>query len=100
MEPFFSPAGDAALAQFLARRPLLAFDFDGTLAPIVSRPDDARVPDTLAAMLARLAGLAPVAIVTGRQVDDVRPRLGFTPTYVVGNHGAPGSPSAPWLPTT
>jgi trehalose 6-phosphate phosphatase len=95
MEHLFSAAGNAALAQVLARRPLLAFDFDGTLAPIVARPDDARVPAALADMLARLTKLGPVAIVTGRRIADVTPRLGFAPTYVVGNHGAEGLPGAP-----
>ena len=36
-----SPAGDAAIAELLTRQPLLAFDFDGTLAPIVAVPAEA-----------------------------------------------------------
>ena len=70
---------------------LLAFDFDGTLAPIVVRPDDARVPPAVAGHLARIARELPVAILTGRSVDDVTPRLGFAPRYVIGNHGAEDS---------
>jgi trehalose-6-phosphate synthase len=38
MQHLFTPAGEVALAATLLRRPLLAFDFDGTLAPIVARP--------------------------------------------------------------
>jgi len=30
----------------------------------------------------------PVAVITGRSVEDVAPRLGFEPQYIVGNHGA------------
>jgi hypothetical protein len=52
-----------------AQRPLLAFDFDGTLAPIVARPDDARYLAGRAARLKSLAAQLPVAIVTGRAVD-------------------------------
>jgi trehalose 6-phosphate phosphatase len=84
----FSPEGTAALAAILRRDPLLAFDFDGTLAPIVDHPDDARVPEPLAAVLGEAAERWPVAIVTGRDIADVRGRLGFAPRWIVGNHGA------------
>lgn len=82
------PEGDAALQQLMARCPLLAFDLDGTLAPIVSRPGDARVPQALAHRLARLARLRPVVVVTGRRVADARGRLGFEPAALIGSHGA------------
>jgi trehalose 6-phosphate phosphatase len=88
MQHLFTPEGDAALAGVLGRRPLLAFDFDGTLTPIVARPGDARLARGIAGQLARLGKLLPIAIVTGRQIADVRSRLGFEPAYVVGNHGA------------
>ena len=88
MKHLFTPAGDQALATVMALRPLLAFDFDGTLAPIVARPDDARVSAAIAQQLRQLAHLCPVAIVTGRSVADVAPRLGFEPDFVIGNHGA------------
>lgn len=67
---------------------LLAFDFDGTLAPIVPRPEWARVPDPLARLLGALGRHRKIAIVTGRRIDDVRHRLGFVPWRIVGNHGA------------
>lgn len=88
MKHLFTPEGEAALEALIRRRPLLAFDFDGTLAPIVPRPQDARIPSRVAARLGELAQRLPLAIVTGRQVDDVRGRLGFEPTFLVGNHGA------------
>lgn len=88
MQHLFSPPGRQALDVVMRLQPLLAFDFDGTLAPIVPRPDDARVSGALAQQLAQLALQLPTAIVTGRSVADVTPRLGFTPRYVVGNHGA------------
>ena len=98
----FSPEGESALAATMARRPLLAFDFDGTLAPIVARPDDARVPLPVARRLDRLAATLPVAIVSGRSIDDVRGRLSFQPRWIIGNHGAedpfvPAPASAPAL---
>jgi trehalose 6-phosphate phosphatase len=86
----FSPGGEHALQALMCQSTLLAFDFDGTLAPIVALPDDAHASSAVAATMARLCALAPVAVVTGRAVEDVRPRLGFEPHYIVGNHGAEG----------
>ncbi len=88
MQPLFSPEGESALASVMQRRPLLAFDFDGTLAPIVDRPEEARLPAAWAVLFAELKTLLPVAIVTGRSVVDVAPRLSFEPHYILGNHGA------------
>jgi trehalose 6-phosphate phosphatase len=87
-----STAGLAHIRAFLSRDTLLAFDIDGTLAPIVDRPWDARVPGSVQRGLRLLASHAMVAIVTGRAVEDARPMLGFAPRYLVGNHGAEGVP--------
>lgn len=76
------------LAAVMHANPLIAFDFDGPLAPIVAQPDDARIPSTVAARLRQVAKEFPVAVITGRAVADVRQRLGFEPHYVIGNHGA------------
>ena len=94
MKHLFTPEGEQALGAVMRLRPLLAFDFDGTLAPIVARPDEARVPEAVSLGLAELARDLPIAVITGRSVADVRPRLGFEPQYVIGNHGAE-DPAAP-----
>lgn len=88
MHHLFNPDGLAALATVMAKRPLLAFDFDGTLSPIVMRPEEARISQAVAVRLRRLGEQLPVAIVTGRAIGDVRDRLGFEPRYIIGNHGA------------
>lgn len=88
MRHLFLREGRAALVEAMRGRPLLAFDFDGTLAPIVPHPSEARVTAAVSDRLARLAEFRPVAIITGRSVDDVAPRLGFVPRFIVGNHGA------------
>jgi trehalose 6-phosphate phosphatase len=46
------------------------------------------VRDPIARRLERLARVRPVAIISGRSIDDVEPRLGFSPQFVIGNHGA------------
>lgn len=92
MQPLFSDAGRHRLDALVRPGMLCAFDFDGTLAPIVERPDDAVLPEETRALLMRLCRQTRVAIITGRAVDDIRPRLGFAPHYVVGNHGLEGLP--------
>jgi len=80
------------LADVARNRMLCAFDFDGTLAPIMPRPEQVRLPDGTRDMLVSLSSLAPVAIITGRSLDDVRGRLGFQPDFILGNHGMEGVP--------
>ncbi len=97
MKHLFGFDGQRSLARAMRRAPLLAFDFDGTFAPIVPRADHARMSRPVVSRLVRLAALRPVAIVTGRSVEDVSGRLGFQPHCIVGNHGAEldGAPSSP-----
>ncbi|GAA4520393.1 trehalose-phosphatase [Actinoallomurus oryzae] len=62
-------AGAEALAAIKARpgKTLAAFDFDGTLSPIVDDPDAARLADGAIAALTELARqVGKVAIITGR----------------------------------
>jgi trehalose 6-phosphate phosphatase len=96
LRPLLGPHGLAALSALVHSPALFAFDFDGTLAPIRPRPDDVHVSATIALRLAKLARVRPVAIVTGRQIADVRERLGFAPSWIIGNHGAEdeGDPEA------
>ena len=89
----FSPEGVACLDAVLVTGPLLAFDIDGTLAPIVARPDEARLPDDVQHCLVDLAQHNEVAIITGRSVSDARRMFTFEPDYLIGNHGAEGIPA-------
>jgi trehalose 6-phosphate phosphatase len=91
MKHLFSPEGKAALTEVMRKNPLLVFDFDGTLSPIVSSPDDARVSSSMVRSLHALMEVLPVAVVTGRSLQDVRLRLGFTPQFLIGNHGSEDS---------
>jgi trehalose 6-phosphate phosphatase len=51
---------------------LIALDFDGTLAPIVSRPEDARPADGAIDVLTQLAAaVGQVAVISGRAADEV-----------------------------
>lgn len=73
----------------------LFLDFDGVLAPIVDRPEDAVPPPETRAELERLvARYALVAVVSGRAGDDVRARLGVDGVVCVGSHGLELEPQA------
>jgi trehalose-phosphatase len=73
----------------------LFLDFDGVLAPIVERPEDAVPPPETRAELERLvANYALVAVVSGRAGDDVRARLGVDGIIYVGSHGLELEPQA------
>jgi trehalose 6-phosphate phosphatase len=67
---------------------LLGFDFDGTLAPIVSEPDRAAPRDATLRRLGDVAQLYPCVVISGRSVADLAPRLdGVALRGLIGNHG-------------
>lgn len=92
MTNLFSAAGRAALRNTIDTATLFAFDLDGTLAPIVADPDAIKIPADVLKRLTDLNRIAKVAIITGRLRADAREHLGFTPRFLVGNHGAEGLP--------
>lgn len=92
MSPLFSVPGQRRLDEIVRPGLLCVFDFDGTLAPIVPRPDDARLSAPLRERLVRLVRYAPVGILTGRSVEDARARIDFPADFIVGNHGIEGMP--------
>lgn len=72
-------ARHCALAVFL--------DYDGTLSPIVSRPEQAVLSDSMRAVLRALVTKLPVAILSGRDLEDVRQRVGIDAIVYAGSHG-------------
>lgn len=75
---------------------LLAFDFDGTLASIRDDPRDVRMERAASALLAEASQLegVVVAIVSGRDADDLTMRVNTPGAYLIASHGleilAPG----------
>lgn len=86
-----TPLGDA-LAEFAStQRVLIASDYDGCVAPIVSRPEDAEPNPRSAAALAAAAELPDTwsALVSGRARTDLATLSGLDdPVTLVGSHGA------------
>lgn len=64
---------------------LLATDFDGTVSLVVQDPDAAELHPAARSLLSEAKG--PVAILTGRDVSDLRPRLRGLRAIVAGAHG-------------
>jgi alpha,alpha-trehalase len=75
---------------------LLAFDFDGTLAPIRDNPAEVQIERAAAALLAETTHMegVVVAIVSGRDSDDLTARVDAPGAYFITSHGleihAPG----------
>ena len=86
-----------ALADLTAEpsRAALFLDIDGVLAPIVDRPEAARVPDGTRVELRRLASrYALVACVTGRPSATARALVGVDELVYAGEHGLELEPEA------
>jgi trehalose-phosphatase len=79
VEDLVSAAGQKRLVIFL--------DYDGTLTPIVARAEDAHLSSSMRATLIELARTFPVAIVSGRDVEDVRRHVALQHLYYAGSHG-------------
>lgn len=69
------------------RHPAVFLDYDGTLTPIVERPDLAVLDESVRATIRRLAALCPVAVVSGRDLDDVARHVGLDELVYAGSHG-------------
>ncbi|HEU5476965.1 MAG TPA: trehalose-phosphatase [Gaiellaceae bacterium] len=73
----------------------LFLDFDGVLAPIVARPEDAApLPETRAELERLVQRYALVAVVSGRASEDVQARLAVGGVVCVGSHGLELEPQA------
>lgn len=89
MQYLFSPSTLPVLERLARERTLCAFDFDGTLAPIVDRPEQAAMRHRTRALLARLATLYPCVILSGRRRADLAAKLEGVPvSRLLGSHGA------------
>ncbi len=79
-----SDAFEAALA---GRRPAVFLDYDGTLTPIVQRPELAILSDRGRQVVSELATRLPTAVVSGRDRPDVERLVALDELTYVGSHG-------------
>ncbi len=76
------------LASFSQRDTLLAFDYDGTLSPIVADPSAAFMRPSTRSLLVELAHRYSIAVISGRsRMDAMRLLEGVPLTEIIGNHG-------------
>ena len=89
MKSILDPTWEARLDELAREDVLLAFDFDGTLAPIVPDPAWACMRDATCGLLRVAALLYPTAVVSGRSRADLAPRVARVPLVAtIGSHGA------------
>ncbi len=78
---------DRVEAQIGGRRTVLFLDYDGTLTPIVDRPELAHLTDNVRATLREVASSCPTIIVSGRGREDVAQLIGLDDLIYAGSHG-------------
>ena len=78
---------DELTRQFAGRRPAVFLDYDGTLTPIVDRPEDAVISESMRAVVRGLARRCPVCVVSGRDRRVVQDLMGVGDLIVAGSHG-------------
>src|SRR5919106_322103 len=69
------------------RSPAVFLDYDGTLTPIVNRPEDAVISHGMRRTVRALAGRCPVCVVSGRDRRVVQELIGLDDLIVAGSHG-------------
>ena len=76
---------------------LLLSDFDGTLSPIVGRPEEAVLPNGTRRAIEALAAhqRVSVAVISGRALSDIKNKVGIRNITYAGNHGI--EIEGPWL---
>ncbi|MFP4060779.1 MAG: trehalose-phosphatase [Bacteroidales bacterium] len=78
---------EEVFARFINKEPLLFFDYDGTLTPIVDNPAEAELSFEMREIIRRLAVMAKVAVISGRDMEDVRKLVLLDNIYYAGSHG-------------
>jgi alpha,alpha-trehalase len=80
-------SADKIAAWLKHQKVALFLDYDGTLTPIVRRPEDATLSEEMRALLRQLAGRCTVAIVSGRDRQDVESMVRVEGLVYAGSHG-------------
>ena len=79
--------GDELVRRLAGNVPAVFLDYDGTLTPIVDRPEDAVISQRMRNAIRQLAGRCPVCVVSGRDRRVVQELMGLDDLIVAGSHG-------------
>ena len=85
--PHFSSEFEKIKTVIKNRKPVLFLDYDGTLTPIVKRPEDAIISEEMQDVLRKCAEKFKVAAVSGRDMDDLKSKVGVDNLIYAGSHG-------------
>ena len=87
MRYFFSKQALSQLQAICQTNTLYAFDYDGTLAPLVPADKKAVMLEETSSLLKKLDDIGIVAIISGRSLNQLLKLLTFKPKFLIGNHG-------------
>lgn len=89
MEHLFFAWGRVSRRIIEARRVMLLLDYDGTLTPIVERPEDAVLTEEARALIEAASHLRrfTIGIISGRAMNDLKERVRVMGIIYAGNHG-------------
>jgi trehalose 6-phosphate phosphatase len=79
--------GDELARRLAGRQPAVFLDYEGTLTPIVDRPEDALISESMRKAVRGLAERCPVCVVSGRDRRVVQELMGVDDLIVAGSHG-------------
>ena len=79
--------GDELEQRLSGKRLAVFLDYDGVLTPIVNRPEDAIISDSMRDAVSGLAERCPVCVVSGRDRAVVQELMGLDNLIVAGSHG-------------
>ena len=78
---------DGLFQNLEGKKPAVFLDYDGTLTPIVDRPEDAVISQSMREAVSGLAERCPVCVVSGRDRPVVQELMGLDNLVVAGSHG-------------
>ncbi len=79
--------GDELERRLSGKKPAVFLDYDGTLTPIVDRPENAIISESMRDAVSSLAERCPVCVVSGRDRKVVQELMGVDSLIVAGSHG-------------
>jgi len=78
---------DEIRSRLLGKRLVIFLDYDGTLTPIVSNPEEAFMSASMRATVDKLSAAKKVAIISGRGRERVKDFVQLPSLYYAGSHG-------------
>ena len=69
------------------RLPVIFLDYDGTLVPIITNPDNSYLSQENFDLLSDIKNFCEIGIISGRNLDDVKNRINLNGITYMGNHG-------------